>query len=159
MTTPEALRRRRNRRFLFVGLIGLSFPILEVIAYQFRVITITFDNRSDGPITKLKVTYPGGSFEESEVKPGGEVTRVTRPDYTFKGEQFSTYSMTIRYAAEDGLHSQIGRAGALDYSAQEIYTITQTPPEGRLQLEHTTLAGISPEPGPRPSGSVGVRLR
>jgi hypothetical protein len=141
-TTPEALRHRRNRRFLFVGLIALTFPILEVVAYQFRAITITFVNSSNLTVKGIKVTYSGGAFDAPELKPGASLTRRIRPDYSFKGEQFSTYSLAIRFAAEDGLHSQLGRAGALDYSAQEIYTITQTPPESRLQLEHTTRPGF-----------------
>jgi hypothetical protein len=140
--TPEALKRRRNRRFLFVGLIGLSFPIIELIAYQFRAITITFVNRSDDLVKKIKVTYSGGEFDEPELKPGGSISRRIRPDFTFKGEHFSTYTLTIRFAAVDGLHSQIGRAGTLDYSAQEIYTITQAPPEGRIQLQHTNRPGF-----------------
>jgi len=71
-STVDALKRRRKRRLIFVGLVGLSFPILEVIAYRFRTITMTIDNRTVGPITNLQVTYPGGSFEEPEIKPGGE---------------------------------------------------------------------------------------
>ena len=63
--TIDAIKRRRRRRLIVVGLIGLSFPILEVIAYRFRAITMVIDNRTVGPITKLKVTYPGGSFEEA----------------------------------------------------------------------------------------------
>ncbi len=142
--TPEALRRRRNRRFLFVGLIGLCFPILEVIAYQFRAITITFINRSELAIKGIKVTYTGGEFEVPALKPGASQTRLIRPDFSFtqKGDQFSTYELTIQYAAEKGsLFRQRGRAGTLDYSAQEIYTITQTP-EGGLQLQHTNRPGF-----------------
>ena len=143
--TTDALRRRRNRRFLFVGLLALSFPILEVIAYQFRAITITLVNRSELAIKGITVTYSGGAFDVPELKPRGSLTRLIRPDFTFKfkGDQFSTYNLTIRYATEDGnSYGQIGRAGALDYSAREIYTFTQTPPNGRVQLQHTTRLGF-----------------
>ena len=45
----DALRKRRNRRFLVLGLIALSFPILEVIAYRFRAITLIVENRTKRP--------------------------------------------------------------------------------------------------------------
>jgi hypothetical protein len=139
----EALRRRRNRRFLFIAAIGLSFPILEFIAYQFRAITITFVNRSDLLVKGIKVTYSGGAFDAPELKPGGSLTRLIRPNFDFKGEQFSTYMLSIRYSTEDGqVLGQMGRVGALDYSAQEVYTIVQTPPEGKVQLQHMTRPGF-----------------
>jgi hypothetical protein len=141
--TAEALKRRRNRRFLFIGLIALAFPLLELIAYQFRAITVVLINRSDVLAKGVEVTYPGGSFEVPELKPGGSVTRVIRPDYTFKGEHFSTYSTTVRFATDDGgFFRQLGRAGALDYSATERYEITRTPVENRIQLQHTTRPGF-----------------
>ena len=49
---------------------------LEVVAYRFRAITITLSNRSAEPITRVKLTYTGGSIETAELKPGGSVTRV-----------------------------------------------------------------------------------
>jgi hypothetical protein len=142
-STVDALKRRRKRRLIFVGLLGLSFPILEVIAYRFRAITLTIDNRTDSPVTDLKVTYPGGSFEQAEVKPGGEVVRVTRPDFTFKSDQFSTYPLTIQFrTADGGIIRQLLRAGALDYSATETYTIEMVPPDGQVQLRHKTSPGF-----------------
>jgi hypothetical protein len=142
-STVDALKRRRNRRLIFVGLIGLSFPILEVIAYRFRAITMTIDNRTVGPITDLKVTYPGGSFEQAEVKPGGEVTRLIRPDFTFKGDRFATYPLTIVFTTADGArHRQFPWAGALDFSATEKYTIEMVPPDGHIQLKHATSPGF-----------------
>ena len=68
----EAIKKRRNRRFLFVGLIGLSFPILEAIAYRYRAITISLINKTDEPIKRLKVNYGSGEFDAEEVKPNGE---------------------------------------------------------------------------------------
>jgi hypothetical protein len=144
-STVEALKRRRNRRLIFLGLVILAFPVLEVIAYRFRAITMTIDNRTVGPVTNLQVTYPGGSFQEAEIKPGGEVTRVTRPDFTFtfRGNEFSTYPLTIRFnTADGGIIRQLIRAGALDYSATETYTIQMVPPDGRVQLKHTTSPGF-----------------
>jgi hypothetical protein len=142
-STLDALKRRRNRRLIFVGLIGLSFPILEVIAYRFRAITMTIDNRTVGPITNLKVTYPGGSIEEPEIKPGGEAIRVTRPDFTFSGNEFSTYPLTIHFSTADGgIFRQIVRVGALDYSATEKYVVEMVPPDGHIQLKHTTSPGF-----------------
>jgi hypothetical protein len=139
----DAVKRRRWRRLIVVGLIGLSFPILEVIAYRFRAITMIIDNRTDLPITDLKVTYPGGSFEQAEIKPGGEVVRVTRPDFSFKGNDFSTYLLTIRVSTPDGgIIRQFLRAGALDYSATETYTIEMVPPEGQVQIRHKTSPGF-----------------
>jgi len=140
--TTVALRRRRNRRFLYIALLGISFPILELIAYQFRAITITLVNRSEVAINGIKVTYTGGAFDTPELKPGGSLTRLIRPDFTFKGEHFSTYAMSIRYTPEKfGIMAHLGRAGALDYSAQEIYTFTRSP-EGVVQLQHTSRAGF-----------------
>jgi hypothetical protein len=139
----DALKRRRNRRLIFLGLLMLSFPILEVIAYRFRAITMTIDNRSNLPVTNLKVTYPGGSFEVPELKPGGDVTRVTRPDFTFKGDEFSTYRLTIQFTTADGgVFRQMGRTGALDYSATERYIIEALPTNGQVQLKHTTSPGF-----------------
>lgn len=141
--TPEALKRRRNRRFLFIGLIALAFPLLEGVAYQFRAITVVLVNRSDVLAKGVQVTYPGGSFEVAELKPGASMSRLIRPNYTFQGEHFSTYSMAIRFATEGGgFFRQLGRAGALDFSATERYEIIRTPLENRLQLQHTTRHGF-----------------
>lgn len=141
--TPESLRKRRNRRFLFVGLIALSFPLLELIAYQFRAITVTVVNRSNVLVKGIKVVYTGGAYEAAELKSGSTLTRQIRPDFTFQKNQFSTYTLAIRFSTDNGqIFGQMGHVGALDYSAQEIYTITELPPEGRVQLEHTTRPGF-----------------
>ena len=141
-TAAEAVKRRRNRRLIFVALVGISFPILELIAYQFRAITVTVSNRSKQPITKLKVTYAGGSFEAPELKPGGSVTRLIRPDFTFKGEQFATYPLEIRLAHADGIIGQNGRVGSIDFSAHEIYTIEPAPLGVSVELKHKTSPGF-----------------
>jgi len=138
----KALRRRRNRRFLFLGVVALSFPILEVIAYQFRTITITIVNRTREPLQRLKVSYDGGAFDADEVKPDGVLTRVIRPDFSFKGDHALTYQMSIRFASGTGFMSQIGRVGSLDFSATEIYTVVAQPPDGHIQLQHTTRPGF-----------------
>ncbi len=139
----EALKRRRNRRLMFVGLIALSFPLLEGIAYRFRAITMTIENRSNGPITGVKLTYSGGSIEEAEIKPGGSITRVTRPDFTFSGPEFSTYRLAIQFTTADGaMIRQSGRAGALDYSAHEKYLVEMVPVEGQVQIKHATSPGF-----------------
>ena len=141
--TAEVLRRRRNRRFLFVALIGVAFPILEVIAYRFRAITITLVNRTDNVIKGIKVTYAGGAFDAPELKPGGSLTRLIRPDFTFNREQFSTYNFAIRFTTEEGnFYNQMGRAGTLDYSAQELYTVTRPAPGSIIQVQHTTRLGF-----------------
>jgi hypothetical protein len=140
-----ALRQRRNRRFLYVGLIALSFPIFEVIAYRFRVITITVVNRSDVLINRIEVSYPGGAFDSLELKPGGSLTRLIRPDFNFsmKGDRFSTYLLSIRFASEGGnLYRQTVPVGGIDYSAQEVYTITPSLTVGGVELQHTTRPGF-----------------
>jgi hypothetical protein len=127
---------------ILVALIGISFPILELIAYQFRVITVTIINRSNQPITNLKVTYAGGSFDAPEVKSGGSVTRLIRPDFTFRGEHFATYPFDIRYTHEGVISGHGGRAGTIDFSAHETYTIEPTPLDPAGQVKHTTAPGF-----------------
>jgi hypothetical protein len=139
----EARRSRRNRRLIFVGLIGLSFPIFEFIAYRFRTITISIVNQTGQAVRSIKVTYAGGAFDSAELKPGASLNRVIRPDFSFTSSQFSTYPLSIRLSTEDGqIFGQTGRAGALDYSAQEIFTVALLPPEGRVQIQHTTRPGF-----------------
>ncbi len=143
--TLEILRRRRNKRFLFVGLVAIAFPIFEVIAYQFRAITVSFTNRSDLMVRSVKVSYDGGSFEIPEIRPGGVAARVIRPDFRFTSDShlFSTYKMSISLCVENGqILRTWGRAGALDYSAQELYTIEPVPPKNDLQLQHSTRPGF-----------------
>jgi hypothetical protein len=141
-TSVEAVKRRRNRRLLIVGLIGLSFPILEVIAYQFRTITVTVSNRSDRLLAKLKVTYAGGSFEAGDLKPGGSITRVIRPDFSFKGADFATYPIELQFATGNGIIRQAGRIGTIDFSAHETFTVEPSPLEVPMQVKHSTSPGF-----------------
>jgi hypothetical protein len=141
--TLEALKRRRLKRFLIVGLIGISFPILELIAYQFRAITISFTNRSEQVVRGIKVEYDGGAFDIPEILPGGVANQVIRPNFSFKSSNFATYLLKIRFAAEDGgFFRQMGRVGSIDFSAKELYTIQAIPPENQLQLQHDTRPGF-----------------
>jgi hypothetical protein len=144
-TSREILKRRRNKRFLFVAIVGICFPIFELIAYQFRAITISFANRSELVVRSIKVTYDGGAFQLPEIKPGGVAVKVIRPNFNFslKSHQFSTYKMRISLSAENGsIIGQMGDAGALDFSATELYTINSVPPKNDIQLQHTTRAGF-----------------
>ncbi len=141
--TPEALRKRRNRRLIFLGIVAALFPALEVIAYRFRAITLVLENRSDEPISRIKVIYPGGGIESAELKPGGSITRVIRPDFTLKGEHFGTYPLTIRFATADaGWRSQIGRVGSIDFSATERYVVVSGQPGEPAVLQHSTSPGF-----------------
>ena len=141
--TVEELKRRRYRRLLYVALFGISIPILEVVAYQFRAITITIDNQTDQPVRKIEVIYDGGKFDAPEIKPGERFTRVIRPDFRFQSDQFATYAFAIHLSTDRQILRQSGgRAGALDFSAHEIYTIQAIPPKGELQLQHTTKPGF-----------------
>jgi hypothetical protein len=139
----EALKRRRNKRFLFVALVGISFPIFELIAYQYRAITISFSNRSEQAIRSVKVTYDGGAFDLPEIKPGGVATHVIRPNFQFTSKEFATYWMWISLSTENGHIIRLGeRTGALDFSSKELYTIESTPPNGQIELKHTTRPGF-----------------
>ncbi len=140
--TAAAWKRRRNRRLIVLGLIALSFPIVEVVAYRYRAITVTVANRTSRPMIGLKVTYTGGSFGVDAIEAGGSVTRVIVPDYTFRGSEFSTYRTTIEFSTPGGFCRQTGRAGTLDYSAHETYTLQLAPPEGPVELKHTTFPGF-----------------
>jgi hypothetical protein len=140
-----ALKRRRNKRWVLVGILAASFPIFELIAYQFRAITITFVNKLDQPIKDIKLTYDGGSMEIPELKPGVSESRRIRPDFSFRGNKFATYSQTISYKTQDGIMArQLGRAGALDFSAREFYTIEpQLNEKGlQIQIQHSTQPGF-----------------
>lgn len=137
-----AFRKRRNRRYLFLGLIALSFPLIEAIAYQYRAIEITVVNNFREPITRVKVVYPGGQFEEAEIKPEDSITRTIRPDFTFKSQDFSTYKLDIRFFTAGGFFHQYSKAGTIDYSAREIYTVVPSPPAGQADLQHVTKPGF-----------------
>ncbi len=141
--TPEALRKRRNRRFLFLGIVAISFPILELIAYQFRAITITISNRSDERITGIRMIYTGGEFTAPELKPGGSTTRVVRPDFTFKGDHFATYLGIVSFTTADGARRSLTtRLGSIDFSATERYTFEAGPPNEPVLLKHSTSPGF-----------------
>ena len=141
-SAAAAVKRRRNRRLIFVALIGISFPILELIAYQFRAITVTVSNRSKQPVTKVKVTYPGGEFDAPELKPGGSITRVIRPDFSFQGSNFATYLLEVHLATANGIIRQRGRVGTIDFSAHETYIIEPAPLDPPIQIRHTTSPGF-----------------
>ena len=140
--TAEAVKRRRNRRLIFVALIGISFPILELVAYQFRAITVTIINRSKQPITNLEVIYAGGSFDAPELKPGGSITRLIRPDFNFKGDRFATYHFEMHFTRANVNNRQFMWPGTIDFSAQETYTIEPAPLETTAQVKHTTSPGF-----------------
>jgi len=142
-TPVEIVRRRRNRRMIFLGVVAVMSPLLEVVAYRYRSILITVANRSDEVVTNIKVTYPGGSFEAKELKPGGELTQLARPTYTFSKDEFSTYRTIISFSTADGSSiRQNGRTGTIDYSARETYTIQTEGANGTMGIKHTTSPGI-----------------
>jgi hypothetical protein len=140
--TLQALKRRRYKRLLFVGLLGLLFPLFEFVAYQYRAITISITNKTDEVVRSVKVTYDGGAFEIAELRPGGVDVRVIRPNYNFGSTHFGTYLMKISFLVDKGYNSQMGRAGAIDFSANELYTIEAIPPNNQFQLKHTTRPGF-----------------
>ena len=91
----------------------------------------------------LKVAYPGGSFEQDELKSGGTMTRLIRPDYTFGRDDFSTYRTTIRFGTGDGRLSRHNiRIQSLDYSAGETYSVRPGPPGLGVEVEHMTEPGF-----------------
>lgn len=143
---PEAMRRRRRRRLLFVGAVLVAIPLFELISYQVRAITVTLVNASEAPIRDVRVEYTGGSFKEVELAPGGAVTRVIRPDYSFKSPDFSSYRTTIRFGTADGgLIRQFIRVSSMDYTARETYTIRPSAPGtpgASLVVDHTTEPGF-----------------
>lgn len=142
-TATEIVRRRRNRRMIFLGVVAVSLPLLEVLAYRYRSIQITVANRSDEVVTNIKVTYPGGSFEAKELKPGAELSELTRPLYTFTKDEFSTYRTVITFSTADGgVIRQNGRTGTVDYSARETFTIQNEGANAVMDIKHTTSPGI-----------------
>jgi len=141
--TALALRKRRNRRLIVIGFIALMFPILELISYRFRAITVTIVNRSDEPVTALKFSYSGGDFTLAEIRPGGSTTRLIRPDYTFRRDDFSTYRTSIEFETPDAhYHEQKQKVGTLDYSAHETFTIGAGPDGVRVEVKQTTTPGF-----------------
>jgi len=145
-TTPmpgDLVRRRRNRRMIFLAVVAVLLPLLEVAAYQFRAILIVVSNDSNEVVTDMKVTYPGGSFEAKELKPGAERTELTRPNFTFTSAEFSTYRTTITLTTADGGRTrQAGRTGTVDYSARETFSIRNVGPSGATEIKHTTHPGF-----------------
>ncbi len=143
LTPGQMVRRRRNRRMLFLLVVAVTLPLLEVLAYRYRSILITVVNRSEAVVTKVKVSYPGGSFEAKELKPGGELTQLARPIYTFTSDEFSTYRTMITFSTADGgFIRQNGRTGTIDYSARETYSIQPEPATGSVGIKHTTSPGF-----------------
>jgi len=140
--TATALRKRRNRRLIVLGAIALCFPILELLAYRFRAITVTIANRSAEPVTALKFSYPGGDFTLPEIPPADSITRVIRPDYTFRRDDFSTYRATIEFLTPNARHREQRKVGSLDYSAHETYTIQAGPEGARVEIKQTTSPGF-----------------
>ena len=129
LTPVQMVRRRRNRRMIFLGIIAVALPLLEVAAYRFRSIMIIVNNQSDEIVTNVKVTYPGGSFEAKELKPGGQLTEVTRPNFTFTKDAFSTYLTEVMISTGTGRNRLITRTGTVDYSARETYSIQSEGPD------------------------------
>ena len=142
-TPAEVVRRRRYRRFFFLALIALALPLLEAVAYQYRGILIIVVNNSDEVVKNVKFTYSGGSFEEKELKPGGEITHLARPEYHFSRGSFSTYSVRVSAAGAQATFSLIDpRTGTVDYSARETYAIEPEETPGILKFNHTTRPGF-----------------
>ena len=142
-TPGEVVRRRRNRRMIFLGLIAVLLPLLEVAAYRFRSILIVVVNDSDEVVTNVKVSYPGGSFAAQELKPGAELTELARPDFTFTSAAFSTYLTQISFSSADGgLTRLAGRTGTVDYSARETFALRNDGPNGVMEIKHTTHPGF-----------------
>ena len=142
-TPAEVVRRRRYRRFLLLVLIAVALPLLEVVAYQYRGILIIVVNNSDEVVKNVKFAYPGGSFEEKELKPGGEVTHLARPNYNFSRESFSTYSIRVSAVGSRATFSLIDpKTGTVDYSARETYAIEPEETPGVLKFNHKTRPGF-----------------
>jgi hypothetical protein len=140
---PEALRRRRRRRWIFIASVLFAAPIVEAIAYQLRAITITLTNHSEAPIRGIHVEYPGGSFEKAELEPEGSVTHVIRPNYSFSLPKFSSYRTTIRFKSADGsLFRHNIPITSIDYTARETYSIRPGPPGSPPTLNHVTEPGF-----------------
>ena len=144
LTPGEVFRRRRNKRLILVGVVAVGLPLLEVIAYQFRSIFIVVVNRSDEVVTDVKFTYPGGSFEAKELKAGGELTKVIRPNFSFTRDEFSTYRATISFVTGRGavIRQPFGRYGTVDYSARETFAIQAVDASGIPGLKHSTYPGF-----------------
>lgn len=143
LTPGEVVRRRRQRRFLLLAAVAVLLPVLEVLAYQFRSILIVVTNKSEEVVTDLHLTYPGGSIDARELKPGGELTHVARPTYSFGRDHFSTYLTAMRFTTARGdFIRQSGRAGTIDYSAGETYAIQPDPSGAGLTIKHSTQPGF-----------------
>ena len=142
-TPGEVVRRRRTKRLILLGVVAVVLPLAEVVAYRFRSILIVVVNKSDEPIRNVKVIYPGGSFGAPELKPGAEVTEAARPDYTFTRESFSNYPTTVSFATAAGDLKRLNyKAGTVDYSARETYTIQPDPAGTGVEIKHSTHPGF-----------------
>ena len=142
-TPGEIVRQRRKRRLIFLAAAAIAFPLLEVVAYRYRSILIIVTNASDEVVTNVKFRYPGGSFEAKELKPGGEITHIARPDFAFTRDGFSTYSTRVSaFAASGAFNLMELRAGTIDYSARETYAIEPSGETKALRFKHTTQPGF-----------------
>ena len=142
-TPVEVVRRRQYRRIFLLALIAVTLPLLEVVAYQYRGILMIVVNHSDEVIKNVKFTYPGGSFEAKELKPGGEITHLARPQYNFSRKNFSTYAVRVSATGAQATFSFIDpKTGTVDYSAREIYAIEPEEAPGSLKFHHTTRPGF-----------------
>ena len=140
---PEGIRRRRRRRWIFVGATLLAGLLLEVMAYQGRGITINLVNRCDVPLRKIRVDYNGGSFEAEGLEPGATLSRRVRPNFVFAPRAFSTYETTIRFGTPDGsLSGHRIRVWSFDYTASETYTVRPAAPGMPIILDRTTEPGF-----------------
>ena len=143
LTPAQVVRKRRYRRFLLLAIIAVVLPLAEVVAYQWRGILITVVNHSNNLVRNVKFSYPGGGFEAKELKPGGEITHLARPNYSFSRASFSTYPVRVSATGENTTISLIDpKTGTVDYSARETYTIESEELPGSLKFHHTTRPGF-----------------
>ncbi|WP_435016582.1 hypothetical protein TA3x_004150 [Tundrisphaera sp. TA3] len=140
---PEALRRRRRRRWIFLLSILVAAPIVEAIAYQFRSITVALVNRTEMPLHGIRIEFPGGVVERAELAPGAADVHQIRPDFSFSLADFSSYRTMIRFGTGAGMLSRHNiKITSIDYSSRETYTIRPGPPGMPLVLDHTTEPGF-----------------
>ena len=140
--TALILRKRRNKRLMILGAMALVIPVLEVIAYHYRAITITIVNKSPAPLTALKFTYPGGDFAAAEIRPEESISRVIRPDFSFSRADFSTYRPGLVFQTPDAHYRQFFKISTLDYSCTENFAITPSPETGRAEVKQRTSPGF-----------------
>lgn len=144
--SPAAVvRRRRTKRLIFLAVVAVLIPVVEVVAYQFRSILLVVRNGTERSISEVTATYPGGKVELGEIKPGGEATRSIRPNYEFslRRNVFSSYPFSLRVrTADGGISHYSGREGTIDYSAQEVFVVGDESAQGLIGIRHTTRPGF-----------------